>query len=60
MFNRVIGENNDVKTMIKGMIPLGRVGEPSEIGDLVVFLASDKASFMTGEVVTIDGGLAAG
>jgi NAD(P)-dependent dehydrogenase (short-subunit alcohol dehydrogenase family) len=60
MFNRVIGGNDDIKTMIKGMIPLGRVGEPGEIADLVLFLASDKAAFMTGEIVTIDGGLAAG
>jgi NAD(P)-dependent dehydrogenase (short-subunit alcohol dehydrogenase family) len=60
MFNRVIGGNNDVKTMIKGMIPLGRVGEPNEIGALIAFLASDKAAFITGEIVTIDGGLAAG
>jgi NAD(P)-dependent dehydrogenase (short-subunit alcohol dehydrogenase family) len=60
MFNRVIGGNVDVKTAVKSMIPLGRVGEPSEIGDAIVFIASDKAAFMTGEIVTIDGGLAAG
>jgi NAD(P)-dependent dehydrogenase (short-subunit alcohol dehydrogenase family) len=60
MFDRVIGGNDDVKTMVKGMIPLGRVGEPNEIGDAIVFIASDKAAFMTGEIVTIDGGLAAG
>jgi NAD(P)-dependent dehydrogenase (short-subunit alcohol dehydrogenase family) len=60
MFNRVIGGNNDVKTMLKGMIPLGRVGEPNEIGDAIVWMSSDKAAFMTGEIVTIDGGLAAG
>jgi len=56
MFNRVVGGNQDVKNMIKGMIPLGRVGEPSEIGDLVVFLASDKASFITGQIIRINGG----
>ena len=42
------------------MIPLGRVGEPEEIGDAIVFMTSDQAAFMTGEIVTIDGGLAAG
>jgi NAD(P)-dependent dehydrogenase (short-subunit alcohol dehydrogenase family) len=60
MFDRVIGGNDEVKTMVKGMIPLGRIGEPSEIGDAIVFIASEKAAFMTGEIVTIDGGLAAG
>jgi NAD(P)-dependent dehydrogenase (short-subunit alcohol dehydrogenase family) len=37
-------------------IPLGRWGEPEEIGGLAVFLASDAASFITGAGVTIDGG----
>jgi NAD(P)-dependent dehydrogenase (short-subunit alcohol dehydrogenase family) len=60
MFDRVIGGNDDVKTMVKSMIPPGRVGEPNEIGDAIFFIASDKAAFMTGEIVTIDGGLAAG
>lgn len=60
MFNRVIGGSADVKTAIRGMIPVGRVGEPKEIADAIVFITSDKAAFMTGEIVTIDGGLAAG
>ncbi len=60
MFNRVIGGNADVKTAVAGMIPIGRVGEPKEIADAIVFMTSDKASFLTGEIVTIDGGLAAG
>jgi len=59
MFNRVIGDNQDVKTAVAGMIPLGRVGEPREIGDAIIFMTSDKASFLTGEIITIDGGLAA-
>ncbi len=36
--------------------PLGRIGEPSEIGRVAVFLASDYASYMTGETVVADGG----
>ena len=36
--------------------PLGRVGEPSEIASIAVFLASDGASYMTGQTVYADGG----
>lgn len=37
-------------------IPLGRVGEPSELGSLVAFLASEKASFVNGVALPVDGG----
>jgi 3-oxoacyl-[acyl-carrier protein] reductase len=40
------------------LIPLGRLGELQEVADLVSFLASDKATYITGEVIRVDGGLA--
>jgi NAD(P)-dependent dehydrogenase (short-subunit alcohol dehydrogenase family) len=41
---------------IVSQIPLRRVGQPEELGPLVVYLASDAAAFMTGSVVVLDGG----
>ena len=41
-------------------IPLGRIGQPEDIADVIVFLASDAARYMTGQVVTVDGGLLVG
>lgn len=40
--------------------PIGRIGEPEEVADLVAFLASDRAAFITGSDHKIDGGLLAG
>jgi 3-oxoacyl-[acyl-carrier protein] reductase len=41
-------------------IPMGRIGEPEEIADVIVFLASNGARYMTGQVVVVDGGLLVG
>lgn len=50
-------DNPVVVQLIKN-IPMGRLGEPSEIGKAVVYLASDDASYVTGAELFIDGGLA--
>ncbi|MBI5001258.1 MAG: 3-oxoacyl-ACP reductase FabG [Euryarchaeota archaeon] len=39
-------------------VPLGRLGKPSEIADAVVFLCSDRSSYITGQVIHVNGGLA--
>ena len=41
-------------------IPMGRIGEPEDIADVITFLASDAARYMTGQVVVVDGGLLVG
>ncbi len=42
---------------VQGTIPLGRYGEPREIGEVVAFLASERASYLTGATLQVDGGL---
>jgi len=44
---------------VAARIPLGRLGEPSELGDLVAFLASERASYITGAAYQVDGGVIA-
>jgi 3-oxoacyl-[acyl-carrier protein] reductase len=46
----------DVTREMEKEIPLGRLAKPEEIGELVAFLASDKASYITGSLILIDGG----
>ncbi|MDP8258492.1 MAG: 3-oxoacyl-[acyl-carrier-protein] reductase [Candidatus Aadella gelida] len=46
-----------IKEKILEETPLGRFGSPEEVADLAVFLASDKASFITGQNIIIDGGV---
>ena len=42
------------------MIPLKRIGQPSEVAAVVAFLASDDAAYLTGQVLRVDGGLSLG
>src|SRR5439155_18899325 len=49
-------ERPELQQQIEALIPLGRLGEPHELGPLALYLASEASSYMTGSVVCIDGG----
>ncbi|MCX7665864.1 MAG: SDR family oxidoreductase, partial [Gemmataceae bacterium] len=51
---------NKAGDIIKKMIPLRRIGTPEDIAGVVVFLASPEAGYITGQVITVDGGLSLG
>lgn len=49
--------SDEVKDSIDSVVPLKRMAQPEDIANAAVFLASDKASYITGEVLKVDGGL---
>jgi 3-oxoacyl-[acyl-carrier protein] reductase len=46
----------DTKRLREGQVPLGRFGEPEDVADMILFLASDRAGYITGVTVQVDGG----
>jgi NAD(P)-dependent dehydrogenase (short-subunit alcohol dehydrogenase family) len=59
MLDRFTGTAENKAALISG-VPLGRLGKPVDIAQMIVFLASDAASFVTGQIVSVDGGKFAG
>jgi NAD(P)-dependent dehydrogenase (short-subunit alcohol dehydrogenase family) len=58
MLNRFTGSDEKKTALIAG-VPLKRAGEPQEIAKVIVFLGSEEASFLTGQIVSVDGGKSA-
>lgn len=52
-------DGNEMRVALMGAHPIGRFGLPREIGDVIAFLASDEASFITGAELVVDGGYTA-
>jgi NAD(P)-dependent dehydrogenase (short-subunit alcohol dehydrogenase family) len=58
MLNRFTG-NEEIKARLIGTVPARRQGTPEEIAGMIVFIGSDEASYITGSVFEVDGGLSA-
>lgn len=59
MYERTTG-NDQIRQAINSMLPMHRAGEPDEIAEAVKFLGSPASSYVTGQLITLDGGLLAG
>jgi NAD(P)-dependent dehydrogenase (short-subunit alcohol dehydrogenase family) len=59
MDGRSTADQERLHEALCAQVPLGRIAEPTEIADLLVFAASDESRFMTGSELVIDGGLTA-
>ena len=56
MIDRFTGKNKEVEKQFESMEPIGRLGQPEEVAEAVVWLCSDASSFITGDAIPVDGG----
>jgi NAD(P)-dependent dehydrogenase (short-subunit alcohol dehydrogenase family) len=59
MLEIATGGQDEAKAYMAGLHPMGRIGQPSEVANAVLWLSSDAASFVTGETLMVDGGFVA-
>ena len=55
-FAKALWNNPVMLKRTEEQTPMGRIGEPDDIGGVALFLASDAAKYMTGQVIVVDGG----
>jgi NAD(P)-dependent dehydrogenase (short-subunit alcohol dehydrogenase family) len=60
MVDRITGKQKEVEKQYENMEPVGRMGQPEEVAEAVIWLCSDAASFVTGVSLPVDGGWIAG
>lgn len=60
MIDRITGKDKEVEKIYIGLEPIGRMGNPEEVAEAVVWLCSNAASFVTGIAMPVDGGFTAG
>ena len=51
------GSDPAAKGRFKQIIPLGHAGEPEDIAEAVIYFCTDKAKFVTGQILSVDGGM---
>src|SRR5690606_7755500 len=56
MIDRITGNKKEVEKQFEALEPIGRLGQPEEVAEAVIWLCSDQASFVTGHALTVDGG----
>jgi NAD(P)-dependent dehydrogenase (short-subunit alcohol dehydrogenase family) len=60
MIDRLTGHQKEVEAQFAAQEPMGRLGQPEEVAQAVLWLCSNQASFITGHALTVDGGWTAG